>query len=63
MPVTSAGRYTGPAGGSCLQRPARPMDVVVIGILAQDKPQAPLARDQHPIQALTAVATHPAFRD
>jgi len=39
------------------------MDVVVIGILAQDKPQAPLARDQHPIQALTAVATHPAFRD
>ncbi len=48
------------AGRVLLQRPVRRL---VIGILAQDKPQVPLARDQHPIEALAAGAAHPAFRD
>jgi hypothetical protein len=36
--ITSAGVYRRPAGGVLLQRPVRPVDVVVTGILAQDTP-------------------------
>ncbi|MGH3275390.1 MAG: hypothetical protein ACRDNZ_13845, partial [Streptosporangiaceae bacterium] len=33
-----------------LQRPMRPVTVVVAGVLAEDEPQVPLAGDQHPVQ-------------
>ena len=52
-----------PAGRVLLQRPVRPMDVVVAGVLAQDKPQVPFAGDQHPVQAFTADTSDPALRD
>jgi hypothetical protein len=52
-----------PAGRVLLQRPVRPMDVVVAGVLAQDKPQVPFPGDQHPVQAFTADTGDPALRD
>ena len=70
-PVTAYNAHTGHAArqmsASCgrvlLQRPVRPMTVVVIDVLAQDQPQMPLAGDQHPVQALTAGTSNPPFRD
>jgi hypothetical protein len=50
-------------GWVLLQRPVRPMDVVVVGVLAEDQPQVPSAGDQYPVQALAPGAVHPAFRD
>jgi hypothetical protein len=41
----------------------RPVQIVVIDVLAKDQPQVPLAGDQYPVQALTAGAGDPAFRD
>jgi hypothetical protein len=41
----------------------RAMDVVVVGVLAQDQLQVPLAGDQHPVQALAPGAGDPALRD
>jgi hypothetical protein len=35
-----------------LQRPARTVDLVMAGGLAEDQPQPPFAGDQHPVQAL-----------
>ena len=58
-----AGRMHPPGGRVLLQRPVRPMDVVVVGVLAEDQPQVPSAGDQHPVQALAPGAGHPAFRD
>ena len=52
-----------PGGRVLLQRPVRPVDVVVAGVLAEDQPQVPSAGDQHPVQALAPGAGHPAFRD
>jgi hypothetical protein len=46
-----------------LQRPVRPVGVVVIGVLAEDEPQMPLASDQHLVQAFAAGAADPAFGD
>ena len=63
MPVTSAGGVHTSGGRVLLQCPVRPVDVAVIGILARDEPQVPLARDQHPVQALAKGAARPAFRD
>jgi len=37
------------------------MDVVVVGILAQDQPQVPFTGDQHPVQALAAGTGDPPF--
>ena len=52
------------SGGRILvQRPLRPMRVVVIGVLIEDQPQMPLPGDQHPVQALAAGAGDPAFGD
>ena len=45
-----------------MQRPMRPVRVVMTGVLAEYQPQVPLAGDQHPVQALTAGAGDPAFR-
>ena len=42
-----------------LQRPVRTVDVVMVGVLADDQPQVPLAGDQHPVQALAAGTAHP----
>jgi hypothetical protein len=50
-------------GQVLLQHPVRPVRIVVIGIFAEDQPQVPLAGDQHPVQALTAGAGDPAFRN
>ena len=46
-----------------LQLLMRPMRVVVIYVLAEDRLEMPLAGDQHPVQALAASAAHPALRD
>jgi hypothetical protein len=35
----------------------------MIGVLIKHQPQAPFPGDQHPVQALTAGAGNPAFRD
>ena len=48
---------------SLAQRPVRPVRIEVLDVLAQDQAQVPLAGDQHPVQALTACAGNPAFRD
>jgi len=50
-------------GRVLVQRPVRPVAVIVIGILAKDQAQMPFAGDQHPVQALAAGAADPAFRD
>jgi hypothetical protein len=52
-----------PCGRVLLQRLVRPMAVVMIGVLAEDQPQVPLAGDQHPVQALAAGAGNPPFGD
>jgi hypothetical protein len=46
-----------------VQRPVWPMGVVVIGVLAEDEPQMPLAGDQHLIEAFAAGAADPTFGD
>ena len=46
-----------------LQRPVRPVGVVVIGVLAGDEPQMAFTSDQHPVQAFAAGAADPAFGD
>jgi hypothetical protein len=46
-----------------LQRPMRPMRVVMIDVLAEDQPQVPLVGDQRPVQALAAGAGDPPFGD
>lgn len=58
-----SGQTRVPARRSLPQRPVRPMQIVMIGILAKDQPQVSLAGDQHPVQALAAGAGDPAFRD
>ena len=50
-----------PGRRALVQRPVRPMDVVVIDVLTQDQPQVSFAGDQHPVQALSAGAGDPAF--
>ena len=57
------GRNRTPGRRDLLQRPVRAMQVVMVGVLAEDQPQVPLAGDQYPVQALTASAGDPAFRD
>ena len=52
-----------PCRRALLQCPVRPMSVVMIGVLAEDQPQVPLAGDQHPVQALAAGTAYPALRD
>lgn len=52
-----------PGGRILLQRPVRPMSVVMIGVLTKDQPQVPFVGDQHLVQALSAGAAHPALRD
>src|SRR6266536_3306867 len=59
-----AGRSAGsrvPGRLILLQRPVRPVGVVVIGVLAGDEPQMPFTGDQHPVQAFAAGAADPAF--
>jgi hypothetical protein len=36
-----------------VQCPVRPVNVAVIGVLAGDRPQVPLASDQHPARAFS----------
>ena len=50
-----------PGGRILLQRPVRPMSVVMIGVLTKDQPQVPFVGDQHLVQALSAGAAHPAL--
>jgi len=57
------GRMRASSGRVLLQRPMRPMRVVVIYVLVEDQLQMPLAGDHHPVQALAASAAHPALRD
>jgi hypothetical protein len=52
-----------PGGRILLQRPVRPMSVVMIGVLTKDQSQVPFVGDQHLVQALSAGAAHPALRD
>ena len=40
-----------PGSRSVLQRPVRPVSVVVIDVLAGNEPEMPITRDQHPVQA------------
>src|SRR5215472_4369935 len=61
--VTSASGCGLPCGRVLLERPARPMRVVVIDILAQDQSQVPFAGDQHPVQALAAGTAAPRRSD
>jgi hypothetical protein len=46
-------------GRILLQRPMRPVSVVMTGVLAQDQPQVPLTGNQHLVEALTASAGNP----
>jgi hypothetical protein len=50
-----------PGGRVLVQRPVRPVAVVVIDVLAEDQPQVPFTGDQHLVQALAASASDPAF--
>ena len=52
-----------PGGRVLLQRPVRPVRVVVNGVLAQDEPQVRFAGDRRPVRALAAGAAHLAFGD
>jgi hypothetical protein len=45
-----------------LQRPVRPVRIVVIDVHAKDQPQVPFTCDQDPVQALAPGTAHPAFR-
>ena len=56
-------RIRAPRGRVLMQRPVRPVAVIVTGILTKDQPQMPFAGDQHPVQALAAGTAGPAFRD
>jgi hypothetical protein len=58
-----SGRNRMPGRRPLMQRPMRPMRVVMIGVLAEDQPQLPLVGDQHPVQALAAGAGDPPFGD
>jgi hypothetical protein len=49
-----------PGGRVLVRRPVRPVAVVVTGVLAEDQPQVPFARDQHLVRALAASAGDPA---
>jgi len=55
------GRVLASGGRVLVQRPVRPVAVVVIGVLAEDQLQVPFAGDQHPVQALAAGTGDPAF--
>jgi hypothetical protein len=55
------GRTLASGGRVLVQRPVRPMSVVMVGILAEDQLQVPSAGDQHPVQALAAGTGDPAF--
>ena len=52
-----------PGRRALLQRPVRPMSVIVIDVLAENEPEMPFARDQRPVQAFAARAGDPASRD
>ena len=52
-----------PGGRALVQRPVRPVCVVVIDVLINDQSQVPFAGDQHPVEALAAGAGDPAFGD
>jgi hypothetical protein len=58
-----SGRTRPPGGRVLVQRPVRPMRVVVIDVLVEDQLEMPFADGQHPVQALAACAGDPAFRD
>jgi hypothetical protein len=57
------GRMLAPGGRALVERPGRAMNVKVSDVLAQDQLQVPLARDQHPVQALAPGAGYPPLRD
>ena len=57
----AAGRTRPPGRRVLVQRPVRPMRIVVIDILTGDQPQVPFAGDQHLVQALAAGTGDPAF--
>ena len=58
------GRQMRASGGRLLlQRPVRAVRIVMIGVLAEDQPQVPLASDQYPVRALAAGTADPALRD
>jgi len=57
------GRNRTPGRRSLLQCPVRAMQVVMVGVLAEDQPQVSLAGDQHPVQALAPGAGNPSLRD
>ena len=50
-------------GWVLVQRPVRPVRVVVIDVLIEDQPQVPFAGDQHPVQALPARARRDGIRE
>ncbi len=52
-----------PGGRALLQRPMRPVRVVVIDVLAENEPEMPFACYQHPVQALAAGAGDPPLGD
>jgi hypothetical protein len=52
-----------PGRRTLLQRPVRPVGVVMIDVLIKNQPQVPFAGDQHPVQALAAGAGNPSFGD
>jgi len=51
-----SGRMRTRGGWPLVQCPVRPAGVVVIGVLAEDKPQVPLACDQHPVWSFGRIA-------
>jgi hypothetical protein len=59
----SYGRILASGGRVLVQRPVRPVGVVVIGALAEDQLEVPFAGDQHPVEDLAAHGACPAFHD
>jgi hypothetical protein len=50
---THSGRTLAAGRRDLAERPVRAMDVVMIGVFAQDQLQVPLAGDQYPVEALS----------
>ena len=59
--LSGAMRTLASGGRVLVQRPVRPMGVVMVGVLAEDQLQVPFAGDQHSVQALAAGTGDPAF--
>ena len=52
-----------PSRRALAERPVRAVNVIVVDVLTEDRPQVPLAGNQHPVQAFAAGAGNPPLGD